>query len=204
MNEIEIRRMQPSDVEVVAEVDSFAYLNNPGTHIMYGGNGEKERKLLEKAKIKFYTNNPQDTYVAINEEKIVGVLRSAPCTGDMFSSTPFSNEEYTYFSSKKIEQLSFEERVKWWRMTWQKHDPVIPHSHMGPIAVSPEFQGHGIGSKLMKDYLARLDRSGTPSHLETNLLVTVRYYMKFGYKLVETDNALGVDFYFMWRDAHSS
>ena len=204
MNEIEIRRMQPSDVQEVAEVDSYAYLNNPGTLIMYGGNSEKERKLLEKAKIKLYTNNPQDTYIALNKGKIVGLLRSAPCTGDMFSSTPFSMEEHTYFSSKKIEQLSFEERVKWWRMTWQRRDPVSPHSHMGPWAVSPEFQGHGIGSKLMKDYLARIDQSETPSHLETNLLVTARYYMKYGYKLVETDHVLGADFYFMWREARTS
>jgi hypothetical protein len=58
---IEIRRMQSSEVEVVAELDSYAYLNNPGAMFLYGGNGEKERKIQEKSRIALYSNNPQET-----------------------------------------------------------------------------------------------------------------------------------------------
>ena len=72
---------------------------------------------------------------------------------------------------------------------------------MGPFATSPEFQGRGIGSRLMGDYLDRLDRGGVASFLETNQLISVRYYEKYGYKLVDTDYALGFKHYFMWRDA---
>jgi predicted N-acetyltransferase YhbS len=202
--EIEIRRMQPSDVGVVAELDSYAYLNNPGAIFLYGGNGEKERKLQEKSRIALYTNNPQETYVAVHKGKIVGVIRSVPCSGeDFFPSFPFSKEEHDFFASKKIEQLSFEERLKWWMMTWKKHDPATPHSHVGPVAVSPEVQGQGIGSKLMRDYHTRLDRVGTPSYLETTKPMNVRFYQKHGYKIVETDYLLGFEHYFMWRDANS-
>ena len=153
MMEITIRRMQPSDVEAGAEIDSYAYLSNPGAIFLYGGNGEKERKIQEKSRIALYTNNPRETYVAVHKGKIVGVIRSAPCSGDFFSRFPYSEEEHTNFASQKIEQLSFEERLKWWMMTWEKHDPATPHSHLGPIATSPEFQRQGIGSKLMKDYI---------------------------------------------------
>jgi ribosomal protein S18 acetylase RimI-like enzyme len=141
--------------------------------------------------------------VAELEGQIVGVLRSAPCSGDFFSSFPYSKEEHEYFTSKQIEQLSFEERLKWWMMTWEKHDPESPHSHVGPVAVSPEFQGQGIGSQLMRNYHARLDRAGTPSYLETTKPMNVRFYQKHGYNIVETDHVLGFDHYFMWRNAHS-
>ena len=109
MDEIEIRRMQPSDVGAVAEVESYAYLNGPVAVAVYGGNGEKERKVLEKTRIDLYSNNPQETYVAVDKGKIVGGIRSFPCSGDCFSSFPFSKEEHDYFASQKIEQLSYEE-----------------------------------------------------------------------------------------------
>jgi predicted N-acetyltransferase YhbS len=202
MLKIEIRRMLPSDVEVVAELDSYAYLNNPGAIFLYGGNSEKERKLQEKARIALYTNNPQETYVAVRGGNIVGVIRSVPCSGeDFLPNFPLSKEEYTKLASKKTEQLSFEERYKWWMMTWKKHDPTTAHSHVGPVAVSPELQGQGIGSKLMRDYHVRLDRTGIPSYLETTKPMNVRFYEKHGYKIIETEYALGFEHYFMWRDA---
>jgi ribosomal protein S18 acetylase RimI-like enzyme len=202
--EIEIRRMQPLDVGVVAELDSYAYLNNPGAIFLYGGNGETERKLQEKSRIKLYTNNPQETFVAVHEGKIVGVIRSVPCSGeDFLPNFSLSKEEYTRIASLKVEYLSFEERYKWWMMTWKKHDPATPHSHVGPVAISPEFQGQGIGSQLMRDYHARLDRIGTPSYLETTKPMNVRFYEKNGYEIIETEYALGFEHYFMWRDTQA-
>ena len=199
MIEIEIRRMQPSEVEAVADVDSYAYLSNPRPVAIYQGNSETERKIRRKTLIEMYTNNPQKTYIAKHEEKIVGFIRSSPCSGNLFSAFPFSLEEHNYFISQKIEHLSLEERQKWWLMTWEKHDPAIPHSHLGPFGVLPEFQGQGIGKKLMENYLNRLDRTGRQSYLETGKPKNVRFYKKFGYQLMETDFALGIDFIFMWR-----
>ena len=99
MGEIELRRMQPSDVGAVAEIDRYAYLDAPVSVAVYGGNGEKERKAQEKSWFDLYANNPQDTYVAVIGGNIVGAIRSFPCSGDYFSSFPFSQEEHDFFTS---------------------------------------------------------------------------------------------------------
>lgn len=51
---------------------------------------------------------------------------------------------------------------------WAKQDPTRPHSHLGPVAVDPDLQGRGIGSRLLADYCLRLDRTRMLSYLETD------------------------------------
>jgi hypothetical protein len=50
----------------------------------------------------------------------------------------------------------------------------------------------------MRDYFSRLE--GVPSYLETFTSSNASFYEKRGYKLIETDEVLGVKGYFMRRD----
>jgi putative acetyltransferase len=52
-------------------------------------------------------------------------------------------------------------------------------AHVGPLAVSPEFHGHGHAAAMLRDVLAQLERSGV-----------LRFEL-----LVETDNSRGIAFY---------
>jgi predicted N-acetyltransferase YhbS len=79
----------------------------------------------------------------------------------------------------------------------KNHDLTIPHSHVGPFAVLSEFQGKGVGSKLIEDYFSRLQ--GT-SYLETYTAENAKFYEKRGYKLIEVDELLGMKGYWMRRD----
>ena len=56
--------------------------------------------------------------------------------------------------------------MKWLR-TWSKHDPDERHWHLAPVAVDAHLQGRGIGSKLMRDFCARMDAAGEIAYLET-------------------------------------
>ena len=49
----------------------------------------------------------------------------------------------------------------------------------------------------------RVDQVGFESYLETETLRNVRFYEKFGYNLVDTDFALGIEQYFMLRGAYA-
>jgi ribosomal protein S18 acetylase RimI-like enzyme len=53
------------------------------------------------------------------------------------------------------------------------------------IAVSPDFQGKGYGSKLMRPLFARMDRERMPCYLETHTEKNVSLYQHYGFKLVE-------------------
>jgi GNAT superfamily N-acetyltransferase len=197
MDDIDIRRMQPSEAERVAEVNSYAYQNDPITVAIHQSNSDETRKDRKRNLIKMYSNNPQETFVALHDGVIIGFIRSFPCTG-LFKDISYSEGEYEHITSHRIEDLSMEQRRKWWLMTMKSHDLEFLHSHVGPFGVLPEFQGKGVGSKLMRDYFSRLE--GVPSYLETFTSSNASFYEKRGYKLIETDEVLGVKGYFMRRD----
>ena len=197
MDDIEIRRMLPSEAEIVAEVDSYAYQNDPMTVAIHQSNSEETRKKRENSLIRMYNNNPQEIFVAIHEEKIIGFIRSFPCTG-LFKDLSYSEGEHEYITSHEIEELSIEQRRKWWLMTMKRHDLDTPHSHVGPFGVLPEFQGRGVGSKLIENYFSRL--KGVPSYLETFTATNARFYEKRGYELIVTERVLGMKGYWLLRD----
>jgi GNAT superfamily N-acetyltransferase len=197
LDSVEIRRMLPSQAEEVAKVDSYAYQNDPLTVALQQSNSEKSRRNREQNQINFYTNNPQETFVAIHKNRIVGFIRSFSCSG-LFKNLSYEEGEYDIIISKQVWELSLEQRRKWWLMTMKKHDLRTLHSHVGPFAVLPEYQGKGIGSLLMEDYFNRLD--GVPSYLETFTSLNAHFYLKRGYKFVVSDNVLGMTGYWLLRE----
>lgn len=189
--------MLPSEAERVAEVDSYAYQNDPITVAISQSNSEEARKNREAGLVGMYTNNPRETFVAVLEGEIVGFIRSFPCTG-LFKDLSYSEGEYEHITSHEMGELTTEQRRKWWLMTMKKHDLDTPHSHVGPFGVLPEFQGRGVGSKLMEDYISRLE--GVPSYLETFTAENARFYEKRGYRLIVTDDVLDLKGYWLLRD----
>jgi ribosomal protein S18 acetylase RimI-like enzyme len=69
------------------------------------------------------------------------------------------------------------------------------------VAVLPEFQGRGIGKKLVEYYCALLDRSGEASYLETDKPDNVTLYSRFGFEVIKERFVLGIRNWFMWRPA---
>ena len=86
-----------------------------------------------------------------------------------------------------------------WVSTWSGRDPDEPHSHLGPIGVAPEAQGRRVGSRLMEEYCAELDRTGMAGYLETDRPENVAFYERSGFAVTETATVLGVETYFMCR-----
>ena len=86
-----------------------------------------------------------------------------------------------------------------WLSAWSKHDPAGAHVHLGPIGVSPDAQGTGVGRRLMEQYCAELDRTGEAGYLETDRPENVGFYRRFGFDTIEEVPVLGVPNYFMRR-----
>ena len=197
MVDIEIRKMLHSEAELVAKINSITYQNDPLTVALLQSNSEKTRQTQEQNLLQMYTNNPQETFVAIHDGRIIGFIRSFPCSG-LFKNLSYSEGEYEEVIKNNIWELSVEQRRKWWFMTMMKHDLDTTHSHVGPFGVLPEFQGKGVGSLLMEDYFSRLD--GFPSFLETFTSSNAHFYVKRGYKLVVSDDVLGMKGYWLLRE----
>jgi ribosomal protein S18 acetylase RimI-like enzyme len=90
-------------------------------------------------------------------------------------------------------------RVLSWVSAWSAHDPAEPHCHLGPIGVDSDAQGQGVGSLLMQEYCADVDRVDVPGFLETDRPENVAFYERFGFTVTETARVLGVETWFMRR-----
>ena len=64
-----------------------------------------------------------------------------------------------------------------------KHYPTEPIYYLWFIGVSPEFQGQGIGEKLMREIIADADQMKRPIYLETSTLKNIPWYQKFGFEV---------------------
>jgi ribosomal protein S18 acetylase RimI-like enzyme len=90
-----------------------------------------------------------------------------------------------------------------WHKEWGRHDPLARHWHLGPIGVLPTHQGSGIGSMLMKRFCKEVDACPAKAYLETDLDKNVRFYEKFGFKVVSETEIFGVKNRYMLRASKS-
>jgi ribosomal protein S18 acetylase RimI-like enzyme len=95
-------------------------------------------------------------------------------------------------------------RVASWLGAWSKRHPRAEHGHLGPIGVSPEAQGRGVGRRLMDVYCDELDRDGIAGYLETDRPENVRFYRRFGFDVVAEAPVLGVPNFYMWRQPRAA
>ncbi|MFI6078001.1 GNAT family N-acetyltransferase [Actinoplanes sp. NPDC051343] len=83
-----------------------------------------------------------------------------------------------------------------------EHHPHDEHWHLAFLAVHPEEQAHGLGSKLMERTHEELDKAGTPAYLEATNANNVRLYRRHGYVDMNPFEMLLPDdtpFFRMWR-----
>ncbi|MBC2932828.1 GNAT family N-acetyltransferase [Nocardioides sp. zg-1228] len=90
-------------------------------------------------------------------------------------------------------------RVAGWLGEWSRHDLREPHVHVGPVAVHPDLQGRGLGTRLMAAVCAELDSSGLPGYLETDKAANVPFYEGCGFEVVGSASVIGVENWFMRR-----
>lgn len=77
--------------------------------------------------------------------------------------------------------------------------PAVPHAHLQFLGVSSEAQGQGVGSALLKETLAPLDRSGTVGYLEASTERNVALYARHGFEVTNEFDLPGLHFWCMTR-----
>jgi GNAT superfamily N-acetyltransferase len=94
-------------------------------------------------------------------------------------------------------------RISQWLRAWSDHDLQTEHLHLGPIAVDPVMQGHGIGGKLMDHFCQHLDEVRLDGYLETDRKANVRFYHRYGFEVTQVVSVLGVANYLMRRKCNA-
>jgi GNAT superfamily N-acetyltransferase len=84
----------------------------------------------------------------------------------------------------------------------ERRHPHEPNWYLGLLAVDPDSQGRGVGSRLIRPGLDRADADGLPCYLETQKHENVSWYARFGVELEHTITIGSVPpIWCLWRPA---
>jgi ribosomal protein S18 acetylase RimI-like enzyme len=83
-----------------------------------------------------------------------------------------------------------------------RHPRKPPHWYLAMMGVDPQWQGRGIGSKLMRPALETLDAEGTPAYLEASTPRSRALYERHGFVVTGEFNlpSGGPPLWQMWRE----
>lgn len=190
MGSFHISFMEQNDIQKVAEVLSIAMLNNPHHLGVFMDNGENERLEIEKMFFSLFNELPGIVFLAKEGDEIIGVMRMRSCTGKVVAE-PDSIEDENDINWRKY----------LWHKEWARHDPIKQHWHLAPIGVLPSHQGIGVGTELMKIFCREVDNCSAEAYLETDSDENVRFYEKFGFKVISRSDIFHVENRYMLRDS---
>ncbi len=194
---MEIGAFDASEIEEVLDVLARGMRDNPLHVAAFGEDPERRRRrfrgLMAAA---FSIRDFSHTLVARREDgAIVGVCGMMPpgnCLPD------FRQRLRLLPTLLSIGPRAVGRTMRWLDV-WEKHDPEERHWHLGPLAVDAPLQGMGVGSRLMQVFSAQMDAAREDAYLETDKPENVRFYERFGYRVVCEQEVLGVTNYFMLR-----
>ncbi len=198
MNELVIGNLDPKRIPETARVIAAAMSSNPIHVAVFQGKGKDEVRRQEAMFEVILQHAPGQARVARRDRRIVGAYRMVKWPGCQPS------REASEKLLPLLEQALGDSipRVVHWVTIWKSFDPMKTHWHLGPVAVDPEVQGQGIGTKLMEDFCSHVDRQGDPAYLETDKPGNVRLYERFGFSVKNEEEIYGVKNFFMWRSRH--
>lgn len=196
MDAIEISRLDTGDLAEAADLASKAFISTPLVKAVMLGAGEKQRLALRSGMKRLLGHPGGEVWVAKQETQMVGVIRMAKWPDCQKVAMPLFAVPFAFLSVGRAAV-----NVYRFRNAWSRFDPKQPHCHLDPLCVLPGFQGRGIGSSLLTRFNEIVDRQQMDAYLETDQPDNVRLYERFGFRVKETADVLGVPNWFMWRSA---
>jgi len=193
MSQITIMPLPTEQTDAAIGVLARAFVTNPVHIAAFGPSSQESNEEFFRIGLAAMKG---EKFVATDGSRILGVahwVRSPACQ--------FSAFEKLRTMPGIVSGLGWGSALKVisWVSTWSRHDPSEPHSHLGPIGVEPEAQGRHVGSRLMEQYCAELDRTGMAGYLETDRPENVEFYRRFDFVVKETASVLDVETWFMRR-----
>lgn len=196
-----LRELSPTEIEPAVGLLARGMRDNPVIVRAFGANPEKRQRRLSRyyARVVPYTQ-PKGRFLGAFAKRdgrligVIGTLRPGCCQPRLLDVLRFVPTIVA--NNSPIGAL----RVKRWQDAWARHDPLEAHWHVGLVAVDADVQGLGIGTTLMTEHCARMDPLGATSYLETDKAINVRFYERFGFRVVRQEPVLGVTNWFMKRE----
>ena len=194
-----IRKLTSTELRFAAQLLARGMRDNP-LHIQaFGPQAEHRGRALARffEPVLHRAFNRGSVYGLVDDDVLVGVyVETPPGSCKLGIVEKLKIFPSIYFGNP----LTASVRVLNWTGEWSRRDPAEPHWHFGPVAVDASLQGRGIGSTMLSDFCSRMDSRKAVSYLETDKSVNVRFYEKFGFKVLAQAEVLGLPNWFMSRE----
>jgi GNAT superfamily N-acetyltransferase len=188
-----IKRYVAAERAPAVKVLADAFMTNP-THVAaFGPEGLVQNQLFFRIGLEHMFTST--AFVAVVDDELLGYAHFAPSPSCLPPVDQLQGAAETFL--KPLGDAV--PRLVEWFSTWSRLDPGEPHVHLGPIGVSPEVQGRGVGTALMNCYIDHLEREAAAGYLETNKPENVEFYRKFGFVVRHEEKVIGTPNWFMWR-----
>jgi GNAT superfamily N-acetyltransferase len=111
--------------------------------------------------------------------------------------------ELTAFNRRALGDAGAAEMDELYERFESNHPSAEPHAYLSLLATHPDLRGRGIGQALLAENLARWDRLGLPSYLESTNPSNDHRYERAGFRRVGGFRAVRDDALIstMWRAA---
>lgn len=198
VSDVTVRPLAADEFDVASRIVGLAFADNPSNLATVGGDREKAIRAMEQGtRVIKLGSGSSHVLAAEREGRLVGVLHAAEwphcqmTLGEKLKTAPVMIRTIGRNLPRAFKIMGAR----------AKHEPREPHWHIGPIAVHPDEQGHGVGTVLLRTLLDRIDEQGVPAFLQADVDRNAVLYQRFGFEIVSRETILGIDTRFMWRAA---
>ena len=192
--QISVRNVQENESRSVENTLEQATITDPVMQVIFGGVPASGRLTML---YKTMSQNPYvRTRVATIDGAICGALREAnhpQCRDGILESMRNFCNTVTALRGKILTGLRSP------LISDSRHHPQITHRHLLLIGVHPIAQRQGVGTALVRDFVARADADNLEAFLETHNSVAKSLYASVGFKSVTFQQWRGFTFWYMWR-----
>jgi len=194
--EIEIGgQLRSSEHDAAARLLADAFLGSPMHVAVFGAEDEKVRRRQQAMFRIMLRYMDHAFYVARIDGRLVGVAgyRDSSCCQTTLLDQLRLGPAMAWALGRTLPRLLA------WLGEWGSRDPSREHCHFGPFAVAPQFQGRGVGGRMLESYCRYLDGDTAAAYLETDKPENVRLYRRFGFEVTGEAKIFDVSNWFMWR-----
>ena len=190
-----LKKYSPAYLEDCITVLGDAFVANPLHLSAFGAGRIDQNRLFFRIGIRHMFVG--QSLVALDNEKVCGYLHFNPWPNCL----PAPEEIPTVVATMLTPLGEAIPQIIRWFTRWCHLDPEESHIHLGPIGVTPEMQGRGIGTALMQRYIDHLEQEKAAGYLETDRLENVEFYKRFGFIVRRNEELIGAPIWYMWRPA---
>jgi ribosomal protein S18 acetylase RimI-like enzyme len=195
-----LRALRHHEHRAAAAVTSRALADSPTSVAIYGDDPIDALAGLYREFGSFFELLPDPQFAAFAGQCVVAAAAMAPpgaCIGSFLSA------DASKLLEAPVPSVGDPARAHVCWAHWAQADLAEEHWHLGPVGVEPGFQGLGIGGAVMGAVCEWLDHGQRRAWLETDKARNVRFYSALGFEVVTEAVVLGVDTWYMRREARS-